>query len=44
MRVRGAQVPVADRDRSRQREVVDAFFAPAPGGNNEALLAVSIRT
>ena len=37
-RVRGTPVP--DPDRSRQREVVDAFFAAARGGNLEALVAL----
>ena len=37
-RVQGAAVP--DPDRSRQREVVDAFFAAARGGDFEALVAV----
>jgi RNA polymerase sigma-70 factor (ECF subfamily) len=37
-RVRGVGAPVADR--SRQREVVDAFLAAARGGDLAALLAV----
>ena len=37
-RVQGAPVP--DADRSRHREVVDAFFAAARGGDFEGLLAV----
>jgi RNA polymerase sigma factor (sigma-70 family) len=37
-RVQGAAVP--DADRSRQRAVVDAFFAAARGGDFEALVAV----
>ena len=37
-RVQGAEVP--DTDRSRQREVVDAFLAAARGGDLAALLAV----
>lgn len=37
-RVRGAAVP--DTDRSRQREIVDAFLAAARGGSFAALLAV----
>ena len=37
-RVQGAAVP--DPDRSRQRQVVDAFFAAARGGDFEALVAV----
>ena len=36
-RVRGAEVPEADR--SRQREIVDAFLAAARGGDFAALLA-----
>jgi RNA polymerase sigma factor (sigma-70 family) len=38
-RVQGA-VPVPDADLARQREVVDAFFAAARGGDFEALVAV----
>jgi RNA polymerase sigma-70 factor (ECF subfamily) len=38
-RVKGAPV-TPDADRTRQREVVDAFLAAARGGNFEALLAV----
>src|SRR5205807_530913 len=38
-RVRGS-VPVADPDRARQREVVDAFVAAAREGDFEALLGV----
>jgi len=37
-RVQGAPVP--DRDRARQREVVDAFLAASRGGNFDALLAL----
>ncbi len=37
-RVRGAPAP--EGDRARQREVVDAFFAAARGGDFEALIAV----
>jgi RNA polymerase sigma-70 factor (ECF subfamily) len=37
-RVQGAAVP--DADQHRQREVVDAFFAAARGGDFEALVAV----
>ena len=37
-RVRGADVP--DRDVARQREIVDAFFAAAHGGDFDALVAV----
>lgn len=39
-RVRGAQVPGPDPDLARQREVVDAFFAAARGGDFDALVAV----
>jgi RNA polymerase sigma-70 factor (ECF subfamily) len=39
-RVKGAEVPVPDRDLARQREVVDAFFAAARGGDLDALVAV----
>jgi RNA polymerase sigma factor (sigma-70 family) len=38
-RVKGAEVP-ADLDLARQREVVDAFFAAARGGDFAALVAV----
>jgi Sigma-70, region 4 len=34
------EAPTPDRDPSRQRAVVDAFFAAAPGGDFEALVAV----
>ena len=37
-RVQGAAVP--DRDLTRQRAVVDAFFAAARGGDFDALVAV----
>jgi RNA polymerase sigma factor (sigma-70 family) len=39
-RVRGAGVPAAERDRARQRAVVDAFFAAGRAGDFEALIAV----
>jgi RNA polymerase sigma factor (sigma-70 family) len=39
-RVRGAEVPAPDPDRARQREVVDAFFSAARGGDFDALVAV----
>lgn len=39
-RVKGADVPVPDPDLARQREVVDAFFAAARGGDFDALIAV----
>jgi RNA polymerase sigma-70 factor (ECF subfamily) len=39
-RVKGADIPVADPDLARQREVVDAFFLAARGGDFDALVAV----
>jgi RNA polymerase sigma-70 factor, ECF subfamily len=39
-RVRGADVPTPDADHSRQRQVVNAFFAAARGGDFDALVAV----
>jgi len=39
-RVTGAEVPTPDRDLARQREVVDAFFQAARGGDFDALVAV----
>jgi RNA polymerase sigma factor (sigma-70 family) len=39
-RVKGAGVPAPDSDLVRQREVVDAFFAAARGGDFGALVAV----
>jgi len=39
-RVKGANVPVPDPDLARQREVVDAFFSAARGGDFDALVAV----
>src|SRR4029453_7881496 len=39
-RVTGADVPTPDRDLARQREVVDAFFQAARGGDFDALVAV----
>jgi RNA polymerase sigma-70 factor (ECF subfamily) len=39
-RVTGAEVPAPDPDLARQREVVDAFFAAARGGDFDALVAV----
>jgi RNA polymerase sigma-70 factor, ECF subfamily len=39
-RVRGADVRAPDRDLARQREVVDAFFAAAHGGDFDALVAL----
>jgi RNA polymerase sigma-70 factor (ECF subfamily) len=39
-RVRGADIPAPDPDLAQQRQVVDAFFAAARGGNFEGLVAV----
>lgn len=39
-RVQGASVPAPDPDVARQRDVVDAFFRAARGGDLEALVAV----
>jgi RNA polymerase sigma factor (sigma-70 family) len=39
-RVKGAEIPAPDPDRARQREVVDAFFEAARGGDFDALVAV----
>jgi RNA polymerase sigma-70 factor (ECF subfamily) len=39
-RVRGADLRVPDRDRTRQRQVVDAFFLAARAGDFDALVAV----
>jgi RNA polymerase sigma factor (sigma-70 family) len=39
-RVQGAAVPAPDRDLGRQRDVVDAFFAAARGGDFDALVTV----
>jgi RNA polymerase sigma-70 factor (ECF subfamily) len=39
-RVQEADLPQSDSDRNRQREVVDAFFRAARGGDFEALLAL----
>jgi RNA polymerase sigma factor (sigma-70 family) len=39
-RVRGAQLPAPDPDLARQREVVDAFFRAARGGEFDSLLAL----
>jgi RNA polymerase sigma-70 factor (ECF subfamily) len=39
-RVKGAEVPAPDHDVARQREVVDAFFAAARGGDFDALAAL----
>jgi len=39
-RVKGAEIPAPDPDLARQREVVDAFFSAARGGDFDALVAV----
>src|SRR5262249_22163300 len=39
-RVKGASLPPAEADRSRPREVVDAFFSAARRGDFDGLLAV----
>lgn len=39
-RVQGAQIPAPDRDRTRQRAVVDAFFAASRGGDLKTLMAL----
>jgi len=39
-RVKGAEVPAPDPDLARQREVVDAFFRAARGGDFDALVAL----
>ena len=39
-RVKGADVPAPDPDLARQREIVDAFFLAARGGDFDALVAV----
>ena len=39
-RVRGAQLPAAERDVARQRAAVDAFFAAGRAGDFDALIAV----
>jgi RNA polymerase sigma-70 factor (ECF subfamily) len=39
-RVKGAEIPDPDADLARQREVVDAFFRAARGGDFDALVAV----
>jgi RNA polymerase sigma-70 factor (ECF subfamily) len=38
--VKGAKVPEPDPDLARQREVVDAFFVSARGGDFDALVAL----
>ena len=39
-RVKGADIPAPDPDLARQRDVVDAFFLAARGGDVDALVAV----
>src|SRR5947208_2100269 len=39
-RVKGAEIPAPDPDLARQREVVDAFFSAARGGDFGTLVAV----
>jgi RNA polymerase sigma factor (sigma-70 family) len=39
-RVKGTEIPAPDPDLARQRDVVDAFFAAARGGDFDALVAV----
>jgi RNA polymerase sigma factor (sigma-70 family) len=39
-RVKGAEVPSPDADRARQREVVDAFYRAARGGDVETLVTL----
>jgi RNA polymerase sigma-70 factor (ECF subfamily) len=39
-RVRGAEIPAPDPDLTRQRQVVDAFFAAARAGDFDALVQV----
>jgi RNA polymerase sigma-70 factor (ECF subfamily) len=39
-RVKGAEIPAPDPDLARQREVVDAFFRAARGGEFDALVAL----
>lgn len=39
-RVRGAEIPPSDPDLTRQRQVVDAFYAAARAGDFDALLRV----
>ena len=39
-RVKGAEVPVPDGDLARQREVVEAFFRAARGGDFEGLVSL----
>jgi RNA polymerase sigma factor (sigma-70 family) len=39
-RVKGAEIPAPDPDLARQRDVVDAFFRAARGGDFDALVAL----
>ena len=39
-RVKGAAIPAPDADLTRQREIVDAFFAAARGGAFDALVSL----
>jgi RNA polymerase sigma factor (sigma-70 family) len=39
-RVKGAEIPAPDPDLARQRQVVDAFFRAARGGDFDALVAL----
>lgn len=39
-RMQGAAVPPVERDRARQREIVDAFFAAGRAGDFDALVAM----
>jgi RNA polymerase sigma factor (sigma-70 family) len=39
-RVKGAEIPTPDADLARQRQVVDAFFQAARGGDFDALVAL----
>jgi RNA polymerase sigma factor (sigma-70 family) len=39
-RVKGAEIPTPDVDQARQRQVVDAFFQAARGGEFDALVAL----
>ncbi len=39
-RVKGAEIPTPDPDLARQRDVVDAFFLAARGGDFDALVAL----
>ena len=38
--MKGAELPAPDPDLSRQRDVVDAFFRAARGGDLDALVAL----